>query len=321
MKYIRGLIVVALVSGVYASENPFAIEKNVQKIEHEENELLLGLAKEKDAFAEDDDEFEVDSKLPAEGTKVKVQESVKMGMAEEANQTSAVDTEIVLEKTEVIDEKVEPEKENEVNVLVHTVKKENDIKSQEAVEKEIEKVDAKIEEAEAKIEEAEEKIEEAEEQKAEEKEVKIEEAEEKEEKIEEAEEKEADASESESIQAEENLSVKAPKISEEDSEAVPSAKKTQAVSDEEQVKAQAEKTDPGSEVKRYEDNRTVSQIELDEAIKSVSDEKEESAAEKTLAEEKEEQQENDDSVQEEEAQKDISETFLREMKEAIESVQ
>jgi len=44
--YKSSILIAALVMGAYASENPFALEKNIQKIEQEESALLQALAKE-----------------------------------------------------------------------------------------------------------------------------------------------------------------------------------------------------------------------------------------------------------------------------------
>ncbi len=48
------ILAVAMVSGLFASENPFAIEKNIQKIEKEEDALLQSLSKEKPSLESDD---------------------------------------------------------------------------------------------------------------------------------------------------------------------------------------------------------------------------------------------------------------------------
>ena len=53
--YKNSLLIAVLISGVCASENPFAIEKNVQKIEQEEGALLQAIAKEQKTFEEEED--------------------------------------------------------------------------------------------------------------------------------------------------------------------------------------------------------------------------------------------------------------------------
>ncbi len=53
--YKNSLLIAVLISGVCASENPFEMGKNIQKIEQEEGALLQAIAKEKKTFEEEED--------------------------------------------------------------------------------------------------------------------------------------------------------------------------------------------------------------------------------------------------------------------------
>jgi len=44
--YKKGIILVAMISGVIASENPFEVENALEKIEQDEGDLLNALSKE-----------------------------------------------------------------------------------------------------------------------------------------------------------------------------------------------------------------------------------------------------------------------------------
>jgi len=55
--YKSSLLIAALVTGAYASENPFALEKNIQKIEQEESTLLQAIKKEQKSMDKEEDEL------------------------------------------------------------------------------------------------------------------------------------------------------------------------------------------------------------------------------------------------------------------------
>ena len=48
----RGVLCTILITGIYASENPFAIEQSLEKIEQEEDDLLNSLTKEQKILQE-----------------------------------------------------------------------------------------------------------------------------------------------------------------------------------------------------------------------------------------------------------------------------
>ena len=52
--YKSSILITALVTGVYASENPFALEKNIQKIEQDESALLQAIVKEQKKLEKED---------------------------------------------------------------------------------------------------------------------------------------------------------------------------------------------------------------------------------------------------------------------------
>ena len=53
--YKSGIVIIGLLTGIHASENPFSIEKNIQKINQEESDLLNILKKEKISDEESED--------------------------------------------------------------------------------------------------------------------------------------------------------------------------------------------------------------------------------------------------------------------------
>jgi len=55
--YKSSILIAALVTGACASENPFALEKNIQKIEQEESTLLQALAKEQKRVEREEDKL------------------------------------------------------------------------------------------------------------------------------------------------------------------------------------------------------------------------------------------------------------------------
>jgi len=65
MIFKKGLMALALLSSMCASENPFAVETNLQKIEKEESDLISNLNKEKDSLSEQNEEFEVAAPISA----------------------------------------------------------------------------------------------------------------------------------------------------------------------------------------------------------------------------------------------------------------
>jgi len=67
--YKKSILIAALISGVCASENPFAIEKNVQKIEQEEGALLQAIAKEQKTFEDEEDSLFEESISPPKASK------------------------------------------------------------------------------------------------------------------------------------------------------------------------------------------------------------------------------------------------------------
>ena len=57
------ILIAALLTGAFASENPFVIEKNIQKIEQEESLLLQALAKEQKRLEREEDKLFEEDKI------------------------------------------------------------------------------------------------------------------------------------------------------------------------------------------------------------------------------------------------------------------
>ena len=110
--YKKSILLAALVSGVYASENPFAVEKNVQKIEQEESTLLRAIAKEQKTLETEDDEFLEEGDSESETEDVKQEESAALLEVE------------VIQKPEVEETQKEVEKSKPAEVAPPETKKE-----------------------------------------------------------------------------------------------------------------------------------------------------------------------------------------------------
>ena len=190
--YKSSILIVALVSGVYASENPFAIEKNVQKIEQEESALLQAIAKEQKTL----ESKKMVKSIKEYTTGVKTEESAVSPETEAVQEPEAEETKNETEKSKTVEaappetKKVEsavtpieeaakkseiqeikkevqeskPKEETKESIApltirevtkkteAETVEKPAATKVESSVEKQIEKVDAEIKKLEEKLE-------------------------------------------------------------------------------------------------------------------------------------------------------------------------
>jgi len=109
------ILVVAMVSGLFASENPFAIEENIQKIEKEESALLQSISKEKSSLQSDDilepsapvQEASAEEKESASAVSQNVPEANISSPVEKSTQP-AKETPIINDKIEAKADAVEP---------------------------------------------------------------------------------------------------------------------------------------------------------------------------------------------------------------------
>ncbi len=104
-----------MVSGLFASENPFAIEENIQKIEKEESALLQSISKEKSSLQSDDilepsapvQEASAEEKESASAVSQNVPEANISSPVEKSTQP-AKETPIINDKIEAKADAVEP---------------------------------------------------------------------------------------------------------------------------------------------------------------------------------------------------------------------
>lgn len=159
--YKSSVLIAALVTGAYASENPFVIEKNIQKIEREENTLLQALAKEQKRL-----EREVDESLEESNSEAEVIQETEVQEAKNETKQEAKIKEPMLSSVEKVSEQSKKEMLEPITIRgvidtseAETVSKPKVSKVQlpekmQSVENETEDVDVKNKQLEEKPEES-----------------------------------------------------------------------------------------------------------------------------------------------------------------------
>jgi len=159
--YKSSVLIAALVTGAYASENPFVIEKNIQKIEREENTLLQALAKEQKRL-----EREVDESLEESNSEAEVIQETEVQEAKNETKQEAKIKEPMVSSVEKVSEQSKKEMLEPITIRgvidtseAETVSKPKVSKVQlpekmQSVENETEDVDVKNKQLEEKPEES-----------------------------------------------------------------------------------------------------------------------------------------------------------------------
>lgn len=154
------ILIAALLTGAFASENPFVIEKNIQKIEQEESLLLQALAKEQKRLEREENDLSEESISKAKASDAGPEESRTPLEMEIAQEPEVQETNKEVEKNNF--KEVAPSKEEiEEPITIREVTKKVEIeaaskpeanKVQPSEEKQIEDVDAKNKKLEEKLE-------------------------------------------------------------------------------------------------------------------------------------------------------------------------
>ena len=159
--YKSSVLIAALVTGACASENPFVIEKNIQKIEREENTLLQALAKEQKRL-----EREVDESLEESNSEAEVIQETEVQEAKNETKQEAKIKEPMVSSVEKVSEQSKKEMLEPITIRgvidtseAETVSKPKVSKVQlpekmQSVENETEDVDVKNKQLEEKPEES-----------------------------------------------------------------------------------------------------------------------------------------------------------------------
>lgn len=158
--YKNSILIAALLTGAFASENPFVIEKNIQKIEQEESLLLQALAKEQKRLEREENDLSEESISKAKASDAGPEESRTPLEMEIAQEPEVQETNKEVEKNNF--KEVAPSKEEiEEPITIREVTKKVEIeaaskpeanKVQPSEEKQIEDVDAKNKKLEEKLE-------------------------------------------------------------------------------------------------------------------------------------------------------------------------
>lgn len=154
------ILIAALLTGAFASENPFVIEKNIQKIEQEESLLLQALAKEQKRLEREENDLSEESISKAKASDAGPEESRTPLEMEIAQEPEVQETNKEVEKNnfkEVATSKEEIEepitiREVTKKVEIEAASKPEANKVQPSEEKQIEDVDAKNKKLEEKLE-------------------------------------------------------------------------------------------------------------------------------------------------------------------------
>ena len=149
--YKSGILIAALVSVVYASENPFAIEKNIQKIEQDENALLQAVVKEQKNLKKKEDERFKEGIPKTKTSSMKPKESSVPSETKIVQEHEVRETEKEIKKEirkSNLEEVAPPKEETKELIIIEKVTKIAEIEM--ASQPEEAKVDAKIKKPEEK---------------------------------------------------------------------------------------------------------------------------------------------------------------------------
>ncbi len=154
--YKKAMLIVVLVSGVYASENPFAVDDNLQKIELDEDALLQLISKEKKVSnSQKDKKVPVKSIAPVKKIYDVKTNKVPPPKKEKSRIVKVQKEKIKPKKINIVEKKAPTPPSSDIKKVTKISKlpkkKTADLKTKESISKQIEKVDAKIKELEDKL--------------------------------------------------------------------------------------------------------------------------------------------------------------------------